>query len=78
MKFSVEVFGYFTVIKYNFTEQLLRNSKKNAAELNHFDKKLLFPHSQFLQRFPFNIPLYQTMMSDLSTVMFLSENDLCN
>jgi len=52
MKFSVEVSCYFTIINYNFTEQLLRNSKNSAAELTHFYEKLLFYSSQFLQPFP--------------------------
>jgi hypothetical protein len=36
LKFSVAVSCYLTITNYNFAEQLLRNSKKNAAELPQF------------------------------------------
>jgi len=77
MKFSVEVSCYFTIINYNFTEKLLRNSKTSAAELTHFYEKLLFSHSQFLQLFPVYLPCYPIMMSHPWTATFLSENYLC-
>jgi len=76
MKLRIEVSCYFTIINYNFTEQLLRNSKKSAAELTQFYEKLLFFHSQFLQPFPVYIPRYPIMMSDLSIVTLLSDNDV--